>query len=186
VHPSCGTFHSDAPCAHLANRVTHDLREVPRLPLCELMDLFAATESVRDDDAADRCLAHGWQQRTFAHSDRHIVVPCVVPEGTGHSTTARVERARFETGGGERHLTGLASHECLLVAVDVGKDLAVESRQLAALEVRLEEGLEQDGLFGERSSKRPIAGKRDVVESPTSEAAVRARGSSRCSSRRCI
>src|SRR5919109_956902 len=91
VCPSCGTFHRDAPGVDLANRVTDDLREVVRLPPCELTDLFAATESVRDDDVRCRCLPHGWQQRTFAHSDRHIVVACVVPEGTGHYTAARVE-----------------------------------------------------------------------------------------------
>ena len=55
---------------------------------CSLCDLFAAAESVCDDQRFGRRVPHGRQEYEFPHLHRDIVMIAFEAEASGHSTTS--------------------------------------------------------------------------------------------------
>src|SRR3712207_6537931 len=77
------------PEADLLQRGLKHACDVYRIARCAITNLMAAARAVRNDQRICRRIANARQQRELTHCDRHIVVPCFVPEASRHAAAAR-------------------------------------------------------------------------------------------------
>ena len=137
-----------------------DFSEVQRAGVAELMNLFAATEAIGDDDGGGSGGADGGQQTVLRDGFRDFEFVGFKPKRTGHAAATRLDG--FDDGAGaleECDFAGGSAEDGFVVAVAVDED--VRASETGGREVRRVRGepvgeepdllaeLLRVGIFGE-------------------------------------
>src|SRR6202035_2934101 len=111
-----------------------------------LADLFAATETVGNDQRIGRGLAHGRQQDALTYGLRNGEFFALVAERSRHSAAAGVYRFQFHIHFCEERGFVIGFYERALVAMAMEKDFARQRRRIVIGSAAAEELAEKECL----------------------------------------
>src|SRR6266480_6770101 len=117
------------------------------MAICCLIDLFATTKTVGNNQRIFDGIAYSGKQRPFTDLDRHVVVVFFKTEGSSHTTTTRVECSIVKAQSRKHRLFILHPHDCFVMAMPMHHGLAVKLRELVMLRLFFKKFAEQGCLL---------------------------------------
>ena len=120
-----------------------------RTAVCQLGDLFAATEAVGEDEAIFWRVADGGEEFEFADGLRDFVFVVEEAEGAGHAAAAGGGRVEVDAEAAQEGFFGGHLHQGFVMAVAVDEGLSVQAGELHV--VTFQELAEQECLLRKRA-----------------------------------
>ena len=133
-------------CADTLERHLEDFGQVQGVAIRALGDLFAATETIGDDEPVCGSVADGRQEFEFADGDGDVVFVGFEAEGAGHAATSRSRAGEVDAQAAQDGLLGGHLHNGFLVAVAVQERFAMELGQRKIFGVGFEKFAEKKSL----------------------------------------